>query len=101
MRPFHGTVVWALLALVGSSGTLRAQSDHSYSTEDIQTGSLLYAGQCQQCHGPNGDIVQGINLRRGQFRRPMSDEDLRRTIALGERGTGMPPFNFQRSELDG
>jgi putative heme-binding domain-containing protein len=101
MCPSHGAVVCALLAVVGAGGAMRAQSDHSYSTADIQTGSRLYSGQCQQCHGPNGDTVQGINLRRGQFRQPMSDEDLRRTIAIGAPGTGMPPFNFQPSELDG
>ena len=82
---------------------MRAQSsqDHSYTTQDIQTGSRLYAGQCAQCHGPNGDTVTGINLRRGQFRRALSDDDLRRTISVGVPGTGMPPFNFQPAELDG
>jgi putative heme-binding domain-containing protein len=95
----------ALVALSpgGAGAVLHAQSaqDHTYSTQDIQNGSRLYAGQCSQCHGPNGDTVQGINLRRGQFRRPMSDEDLRRTISIGVPGTGMPPFNFQPAELDG
>ena len=93
----------ALLAFASTAVVLRAQSaqDHSYTTQDIQTGMRLYAGQCQLCHGPGGDTVQGINLRRGQFRRPMSDEDLRRTIAIGVPGTGMPPFTFQPVELDG
>jgi putative heme-binding domain-containing protein len=92
-----------VLALVASVGAMRAQSsqDHSSTTQDIETGSRLYAGQCAQCHGPNGDTVSGINLRRGQFRRPMTDESLRRTIATGVPGTGMPPFNFQPAELDG
>jgi cytochrome c oxidase cbb3-type subunit 3 len=92
-----------VLALVASVGAIREQSaqDHSYTTQDIQTGSRLYAGQCAQCHGTNGDTVTGINLRRGQFRRPLSDEDLRRTIATGVPGAGMPPFNFQPAELDG
>jgi putative heme-binding domain-containing protein len=31
----------------------------------------------------------------------MSDEDLRRTIAIGVPGTGMPPFNLQPTEVDG
>ena len=82
---------------------MRAQSsqDHSYTTQDVQTGSRLYAAQCAQCHGPNGDTVSGINLRRGQFRRPLSDEDLRRTITIGVPGAGMPPFTFQPAELEG
>ncbi len=105
MRPslWLASPLLCVLALVASAGVLRAQSseDHSYTTQDIQAGSRLYAGQCAQCHGPNGDTVSGINLRRGQFRRALSDEDLRRTIAIGVPGTGMPPFNFQPAELDG
>lgn len=106
MSPTHWlapALVYALFVLVTAGGTLRAQGsqDHSYTTQDIQTGSRLYSGQCAQCHGPNGDTVSGIDLRRGQFRRPMSDEDLHRTISMGVPGTGMPPFNFQPSELDG
>jgi len=80
---------------------LRAQGDHAYTTQDIQNGMKLYASQCQQCHGQTGDTVQGINLRRQQFRKPLSDEDLRATISIGVPGTGMPPFNLQASELDG
>lgn len=105
MRPNHRLappLICAVLALVFAVEA-RAQSvqDHSYTTQDIQNGSRLYSGQCAQCHGANGDTVSGINLRRGQFRRPMSDEDLRRTISIGVPGTGMPPFNFQPAELDG
>ena len=95
--------VCTVLGLVSTAGALRAQSsqDHSYTTQDIENGSRLYSGQCALCHGATGDTVQGINLRRGQFRRPMSDEDLRRAIAIGVPGTGMPPFTFQPAELDG
>lgn len=96
-------LVGVLLTLVASNGARGAQNsqDHTYTTEDVQTGSRLYAGQCAQCHGTAGDTVSGINLRRGQFRRPMSDDDLRETIAKGASGTGMPPFALQRAELDG
>ena len=31
----------------------------------------------------------------------MSDDDVRRTITTGVPGTGMPPFEFQPTELDG
>jgi putative heme-binding domain-containing protein len=101
MRPsIAGAAALAILIFAASGAGLRAQQDHAYTTQDIQAGARLYSGQCQQCHGPNGDTVQGINLRRSQFRRPMSDEDLRRTVAIGVPGTGMPPFNFQPAELD-
>jgi cytochrome c oxidase cbb3-type subunit 3 len=96
----------ALLAcsagLAASRVTALAQSaDHQYTTQDIEAGSRLYAGQCASCHGATGDTVSGINLRRGQFRRPLSDDDLRRTIATGVPGTGMPPFTLQSGEIDG
>lgn len=92
-----------LLTLVtgGSARGGQSSQDHTYTTVDIQTGSRLYAGQCAQCHGANGDIVSGINLRRGQFRKPMSDDDLRLTITRGVPDTGMPPFALQGAELDG
>jgi putative heme-binding domain-containing protein len=94
----------ATIVLVAAAGTLPAQGpsqDHQYSTTDIQTGSRLYSAQCQLCHGVNGDGVAGINLRLGQFRRPMSDDDLRKVITAGIPGAGMPPFKLQPSELDG
>lgn len=92
-----------LVLLLAAAGSLRAQGagDHTYSTQDIQAGSRLYSGQCAPCHGATGDTVSGINLRRGQFRRPMSDDDLRSTITNGISTAGMPPFQLQPSELDG
>ncbi len=92
----------ALAALAVMRADLGAQlQDHQYSSTDIGTGLRLYSAQCALCHGPNGDLVAGINLRRGQFRRPLSDDDLRRVIATGVPGTPMPAFKLQPSELDG
>ena len=96
--------VGALVALVVAAAVPRAQGpsqDHQYTTTDIQTGSRLYSGQCQPCHGVNGDGIAGINLRLGQFRRPLSDDDLRQVITTGNAGAGMPPFKLQAAELDG
>lgn len=91
-----------LVAVAATRADLGAQlQDHQYSSTDIGTGLRLYASQCALCHGPNGDLVAGINLRRGQFRRPLSDDDLRRVIATGVPGTPMPAFKLQPNELDG
>jgi putative heme-binding domain-containing protein len=68
---------------------------------DIETGSRLYAGQCALCHGTNGDAIAGVDLRRGQFRRALSDTDIARVIATGIPAAGMPGFKFQPSEIDG
>ena len=95
---------WVLLASDGERLAAQATAqDHpgQYSAMDIETGSRLYAGQCVLCHGPNGDVVAGVDLRRGQFRRAVSDEDLARVIARGLPEAGMPGFKLQPSELDG
>jgi len=99
-------LVFALVLLASDGERLAAQAtaqDHpgQYSAMDIETGSRLYAGQCVLCHGPNGDVVAGVDLRRGQFRRAVSDEDLARVIATGLPEAGMPGFKLQPSELDG
>jgi putative heme-binding domain-containing protein len=77
--------------------------DHpgQYSQAEIDAGARVYNAQCAQCHGPNGDMVSGIDLRRGQFRRSTSDEDLANVITSGVPGTGMPPFALQPAELTG
>ncbi|MQA31370.1 MAG: c-type cytochrome [Luteitalea sp.] len=95
-----------IFALTGVDGALSAQGaaqDHpgQYSAADIETGSRLYAGQCALCHGTNGETVAGVDLRRGQFRRAVSDEDIAAVIASGIPTAGMPGFRFQSSEVDG
>jgi putative heme-binding domain-containing protein len=100
-------LLWcALVSVAWGGGYLAASAaaqDHpgQYSAVDIETGSRLYAGQCTLCHGPNGDAVAGADLRRGQFRRSVSDEDLARVIATGIPDAGMPGFKLQPSEVDG
>jgi len=71
-----------------------------YSPADVEAGSRLYSAQCQLCHGITGDQVAGIDLRRGQFRRANSDEDLARVITTGVPGTAMPPFALQPEEVN-
>lgn len=76
--------------------------DHpgQYAQEDIARGAQIYGTQCNQCHGRDGDQVSGVDLRRGQFRRAQSDEDLATVITRGT-ASGMPPFALQPAELAG
>jgi len=102
----RASVLCAVLALALARGTLIAQTssqDHQsqYSAIDIETGSRLYAGQCQLCHGPGGDLVAGVDLRRGRFRRALSDVEIGRVIRTGVPTAGMPGFALQPSEVDG
>lgn len=89
----------ALLLAAPGPALAQPTADHQYTTEDIQAGSRLYAGQCALCHGANGDGINGVDLRRGVFRRSVSDDDLARVITTGIAAAGMPSFKFQAPEL--
>jgi putative heme-binding domain-containing protein len=82
------SLAWALLA-----------QQHGDTPADIEAGARLYAANCVACHGPEGEAIPGVNLRRGQLRRSSSDEELMRTILQGIPGTPMPPGNYAPAEL--
>jgi putative heme-binding domain-containing protein len=77
--------------------------DHAgqYAMTDIVFGSQLYAAQCVNCHGANGDGVGRVNLRSGPIRRAATDRELQQLITTGIPGTGMPAFNFTPAEQAG
>jgi putative heme-binding domain-containing protein len=93
---------WAVVVLFAGAGRTEAQNRPvRYAQADIQYGSRIYAAQCAVCHGANGDVVAGVDLRNGQFRRASNDAELRNVITTGIPGTAMPPFAFNASELTG
>jgi putative heme-binding domain-containing protein len=91
-------VAW--LAVTCATGAAQVQ-DHQYSREAIEIGSRLYVRECALCHGPNGDEVDGVDLRRGRFVRVLSDQDIRDLITAGIPDAGMPGIELRASELDG
>jgi putative heme-binding domain-containing protein len=100
--------LWAAVALcVAATLTTRAQvpaQDHpgQYDRADIESGSRLYGAQCAGCHGPNGDMINGVDLRRGRFKTAVSDEDLVRVLGTGAPAAGMPAFSgLQSAEVTG
>ena len=98
-------VALAAILTISLAATASAQStqDHpgQYTQADIEAGTRVYNSQCSQCHGPNGDQVSGIDLRRAQFRGAATDEDLARVITKGSTQAGMPPVTLQPAELTG
>src|SRR5438874_5073816 len=86
------------LALLLLAAALAAPQEHSYTQADIEHGARLYQSSCAGCHGPNGDMVPGIELLRGQFRRATSDTDILRIIQTGIPGTTMPPSSFTEAQ---
>jgi putative heme-binding domain-containing protein len=90
-------VVFALaahLAAQNAPQNRQAQSDHFV----IETGARLYAGQCSACHGTNGDLITGVDLRAGKFLTVRTDEDLARVLVTGRPAAGMPSFALLHSD---
>lgn len=75
-----------------AAGALLAQ--HSYTPSDVQDGGKLFRANCVGCHGVDGNLVSGIDLAHGKFRRAVTDDDLINIIRTGIAGTPMPPGNY-------
>jgi putative heme-binding domain-containing protein len=80
-----------MLALV-LAGALAAQ--HNYTPQDIEDGGRLFRGACVGCHGPDGNLVPGVDLSQNKFRRATTDDQLIRIVQQGIPGTPMPPNVF-------
>jgi putative heme-binding domain-containing protein len=93
-------LLW-LGALLLASGPVWAQGAGPYAPADIQYGARVFAAQCAVCHGATGDMVAGVDLRSGRFRRATSDAELTALITTGIPGTAMPAFKFSAAELTG
>ncbi len=102
LRSLLLTSLASLAVLLTGSARLQAQeSDHQYTSEAIEAGSRVYTQQCALCHGPQGELIDGINLRVGQFRTVQSDDDLVRVISQGAAEGRMPAFSMRPEELNG
>ena len=67
-------------------------AEAQHATEgDISDGERAYGATCVVCHGPDGNLIEGINLSRGQYRREYSDAELLGIIIDGIPETTMPP----------
>lgn len=97
----HGR--WAAIAAAAFAVAIgplaAAQHAGSYTPADVENGARLFGQHCSTCHGADGDMVPTANLRKGEFRRGSSDEDLMRTISNGVPGTAMNGHNFNPAEL--
>jgi putative heme-binding domain-containing protein len=72
-----------------AAGLVNAQ--HNFTPADIQDGRQAYSGNCVVCHGADGDLISGIDLGHGKFKRATSDEQLVDIVLKGIPDAGMPP----------
>src|SRR5438046_4019777 len=91
---------WSLLYGVGvlmAASAVFAQ-EHGYTPADIENGSRLYQSSCAGCQGPTGDMVPGIDLMRGQFRRGATATEIIPIIQTGIPRTTMRPSSFSDTQ---
>jgi putative heme-binding domain-containing protein len=86
MMPAVKTLL-ALLCLLATSRLALAQ--HATGA-DVFTGEQAYQSFCANCHGAAGNQVANVDIGRGVFRRPYSDEDLVGIVMRGIPNTPMP-----------
>lgn len=95
-------ILYALACVSAQQTQAQGIDDHQYTTEAIAVGLQIYTQQCALCHGPQGDLTDGINLRTGQFRTVQSDDDIRTVVNEGIADGRMPAFSsLQAGEMNG
>ena len=65
----------------------------------LDLGAKVYGSLCTTCHGPSGDLVAGVNLSTGQYKRATNDLDVMNVILTGIPGTAMPANNLGNADL--
>jgi len=91
----------ALFIVLVGDASAQDDTDHQYTSEAVAAGLRVYSQQCALCHGPEGGLVDGINLSRGEFRNASSDADLADVISGGAAAGAMPAFSLSIEELSG
>jgi putative heme-binding domain-containing protein len=85
----------ACIVLVVAGHRLLAQHE---SAGAIEEGRTIFGAVCANCHGPDGNLINGIDFSRGQLRRPYSDQELSQIVRRGIPGTPMPPTEMPEEQ---
>jgi len=80
-----------LAALIGGLALISTASAQHATESDIADGERAYGTTCVACHGPDGNLIPGIDFSRGQLRREYTDAELVGIILNGVPDTPMPP----------
>ena len=94
-----GAAAWPVAAAVALAAgfATSASAQHASADED---GARIYASACAECHGENGNLIAGIDLGRGQFRRPLTDNELASLIVNGIPNTTMVPSDLDEEQIE-
>ncbi len=94
------SIVVLLVASVGGvlSRPAFAQAPNVGPHGPPPNGEQLYMANCTEFQGPEGDVVPGVDLGHGRFRRGTTDPELVGIVLRGIPGTGMPPNNFTEAQ---
>jgi putative heme-binding domain-containing protein len=95
MRPALAALV---VVVAGSWAAVTPASAQHATASDVEDGARAFQSSCATCHGPDGDQVAGLDLGRGQFRRPLSDDDLAGIIRNGIPNTPMPATRMSEEQ---
>lgn len=69
--------------------------------DDVFPGEQAFQSFCANCHGAAGNQVANVDLGRGMFRKPYTDEDLAGIVMRGIPGTPMPATpNMSREQAN-
>jgi mono/diheme cytochrome c family protein len=82
------------IVLLFLTSTIPAFAQHAFTPEEIADGGRLFQSNCTGCHGTTGDLVPGVSLMSGKFRRASTDDEVAGIIRKGVPGTAMQAFNF-------
>lgn len=78
------------VCLAASLGAGAAFAQHA-TPGDIADGQRAFGSNCVVCHGPDGNIIPGIDFGRGIYRRDYTDAELVGIIRNGIPNTPMAP----------
>lgn len=78
-----------LLSIIGGGVSTPAAAQHA-TAFDVEDGARSFASYCAACHGPDGNLIPGIDLGHGRFRRSLTDDEIAGIIMNGIPNTAMP-----------
>ena len=68
--------VLAAAVLNVSLAALPAAAQHA-TAFDVEDGRRVYQASCANCHGPDGNLIAGIDFGRGVYRRAFTERRAR------------------------